>query len=208
MHIGGLFDISHWGTCPFYASFVCKNYLRWCDRCYTTYNAAHLLLSRSELGPSLSTTVCFLFSVLSFAERSFLSIWISLYFEMQSSCCACGVFSASLHNWDVDGSLCLLLVGVRQYHCVILWAVSTLMAMAFIAAFCHGVVLWFFQHRRVVIDPRFSFCRLALTWKSLTFSLWSLSPASQCHSHSGQLRLRLLFLTLLTRIARGSDPRF
>ena len=34
---------------------------------------------------------------------------------------------------------------------------------AFIAASCHGVVLWFFQHRRVVIDPRFSFCHLALT---------------------------------------------
>ena len=43
---------------------------------------------------SLSKTFCFLFSVLSYAERSFLSIWISLYFVMQSSCCFCGVFLA------------------------------------------------------------------------------------------------------------------
>ena len=32
------------------------------------------------------------------AERTFLSNWISLYFVMQS----CGVFSALLRNWDID----------------------------------------------------------------------------------------------------------
>ena len=36
---------------------------------------------------SLSKTFCFLFSVLRYAERSFLSNWISLYFVMPSSCC-------------------------------------------------------------------------------------------------------------------------
>ena len=95
-------------------------------------------------------------------------------------------------------SLLLLLVGVLQYHCVILWAVSTFILKAFIAASCHGVVLWFFQHRRVVIDPRFSSCRLALTENLCHFhtlvpftcsddfslSLWSSSPASQCHSYA------------------------
>ena len=47
------------------------------------------LLRRRSLRPSMSKTVCFLFSVLSYAERIFLSIWISLYFVMQSSCCHC-----------------------------------------------------------------------------------------------------------------------
>ena len=60
------------------------------------------------------------------------------------------------------GSLYLLLVGVPQYHCVVLWAVSTFTTKAFMAASCHGVVLRFVQHRRLVIDPRVSFCRLAL----------------------------------------------
>ena len=34
-------------------------------------------------------------------------------------------------------------------------------------------------------------------------SLWSSSPASQCHSHCGQLRLRVLFLTLLSGMHAG-----
>ena len=42
---------------------------------------------RKSLGLPLSKTVCFLFSVLNWAECSFLSISISLYFVMQSSCC-------------------------------------------------------------------------------------------------------------------------
>ena len=37
----------------------------------------------------------------------------------------------------------------------------------------------------------------------MTFSFCSSSPASQCHSHCGQMRLRVLFLTLLPCIARG-----
>ena len=79
-------------------------------------------------------------------------------------------------------------------------------------------VHWFFQ-RWVVIDPRFTFSRLALTenlghFHSLLLltcsddSFWSSSRASQCHSHCGRLRLRVLFLMLLSCIARGSDPRF
>ena len=59
------------------------------------------------------------------------------------------------------------------------------------------------------IDPRVSFCRLALcfschchtlfpfTCADDFLSLWSLLPASQCHSLCGRLRLRVLFLTLL-----------
>ena len=78
------------------------------------------------------------------------------------------------------------------------------------------------QHRRVVMGPRFSSCLLALTENRCHFHtllhftcsddscvfLQSSSPASQCHSHCGQLRLRVLFLTLLCCIARGSDPPF
>ena len=48
---------------------------------------------RKSFGLSLSKTLCFLFSVLNWAERSFLSISISLYFVMQSSCCLLGVAS-------------------------------------------------------------------------------------------------------------------
>ena len=35
----------------------------------------------------------------------------------------------------------------RCGSCVLLWAVSTLITKAFIAASCHGVVVWFVQHR-------------------------------------------------------------
>ena len=42
---------------------------------------------RKSLGLSLSKRVCFLLSVLNWAERSFLSISISLCFVMESSCC-------------------------------------------------------------------------------------------------------------------------
>ena len=52
---------------------------------------------------SLSKTFCLLLSVLRYAERRFLSIWISLYFVMQSSCYSCGVFSALLRHGDIDG---------------------------------------------------------------------------------------------------------
>ena len=44
-------------------------------------------MRRRSLRPSMSKTVCFLLPVLNNADRIFLSIWISLYFVMQSSCC-------------------------------------------------------------------------------------------------------------------------
>ena len=44
------------------------------------------ILKRKSLRPPLLKTVCFFFLVLSYAERIFLSILISLYFVMQSSC--------------------------------------------------------------------------------------------------------------------------
>ena len=43
-----------------------------------------------------------------------------------------------------------------QRHCVLLWAVSTLITKAYIAASCHGVVRRFVRHRWRVIDPRVS----------------------------------------------------
>ena len=91
--------------------------------------------------------------------------------------------------------MCLLLVGVRQYHCVILWAVSTFITKAFIAASCHGVVLWVVRHRRVFLDPHVSLTQILCHFRTLLpfacshdFSLRSSSPASQCHSHCGQVR--------------------
>ena len=45
------------------------------------------IMKRKSLRPSLSKKFCFLFTVLSYAERIFLSIWIALCFVMQSSCC-------------------------------------------------------------------------------------------------------------------------
>ena len=43
-----------------------------------------------------------------------------------------------------------------QHHCVILWAVSTLITKAYIAASCHGVIRRFVRHRWRVLDPRLS----------------------------------------------------
>ena len=82
---------------------------------------------------------------------------------------------------------------------------------AFVAASCHGVVLWVVRHRRVFIDPRVALTEILCHFRTLLpfacshdfLSLWSSSPASQCLSHCGQLRLRVLFLTLLSCIARG-----
>ena len=42
-------------------------------------------------------------------------------------------------------SLLLLIVGVLQCHCVMLWTVSTFIMKAYIAASCHCVVIWFFR---------------------------------------------------------------
>ena len=65
------------------------------------------------------------------------------------------------------GSLYLLLVGVLQDHCVVLWAVSTLITKAVMAASCHGVVFWFVQHCRVVIDPRVSLIKILCHFRAL-----------------------------------------
>ena len=43
-----------------------------------------------------------------------------------------------------------------QHHCVILWAVSTLITKAYIAASCHGVIRRFVRRRRRVLDPHVS----------------------------------------------------
>ena len=68
------------------------------------------------------------------------------------------------------GSLPLRSVGGLQHHCVILWAVSILITKAYIAASCHGVIRRYVGDRRLVLDPRVSFCLLALTEKSLSLS--------------------------------------
>ena len=74
--------------------------------------------------------------------------------------------SASVRS-GLRGSLYLLLVGVLQYHCVILWAVSTFTTKAFIAASCHGVVLWVVRHRNVFIDPRVSLTEILCHFRTL-----------------------------------------
>ena len=103
-----------------------------------------------------------------------------------------------------------------QHHCVIRWAVSSLITKAYIQASCHGVVRRFFRHRWRVTDPRVSLCRLTSLSLShaaflrvlMTFSLsfCSSSPASQCLSHCGQMRLRVLFQKLLSCICTRERP--
>ena len=80
------------------------------------------------------------------------------------------------------GSLHLLLVGGLQYHCVVLWALSTLIRNAFIAASCHGVVLWFVQHRRVFIDPRASLTEILCHFRTLLPFACSHDFLSLCHA--------------------------
>ena len=115
------------------------------------------------------------------------------------------------------GSLPLRSVGGFQHHCEILWAVSTLITKAYIAASCHGVVRRFVRHRWRVLDPHVSLVWFLVSFTGLvtvtryfpsrvltTISPFcSSSPASQCHSRCGQMRLRVSFLTLLSCIARG-----
>ena len=100
----------------------------------------------------------------------------------QSSCPCCFLFSS--HHWLFgSGSVSVALqslqrsgrlvdcprcTGGLQHHCAILWALSTLKTKAFIAAFCHGVVLWFVRHRWLVVDPRVSLSSLR---DSLTISV-------------------------------------
>ena len=122
-------------------------------------------------------------------------------------------------------SLLLLLVGVLQCHCVILWSCVHLHN--------EGIHRGLLSRRGLLVRPTLLgvsmlvslFCRLALTENQgvschchtlLPFtcahdflSLWASSPASQCHSHCGRLRVRVLVLTLLSCIARGlQSPRF
>ena len=106
-----------------------------------------------------------------------------------------------------------------RHHCVILWAVSTLTTKAYIPASCHGVVRRFVRHRWRVIDPRVSLSSGFFLWSCHCHTLLPFPCAHDsltCHRHllrnvfrCGRLRLRVLFLTLLSCIARGlRDPRF
>ena len=106
-----------------------------------------------------------------------------------------------------------------RHHCVILWAVSTLITKAYIPASCHGVVRRFVRHRWRVIDPRVSLSSGFFLWSCHCHTLLPFTCAHDslfCHRHllhnvfhCGGLRLRVLFSTLLSCIARGlRDPRF
>ena len=66
-------------------------------------------------------------------------------------------------------SLLLLLVGVLQCHCVMLWTVSTFTMKAFIAASCHCVVVWFVRHRWAYRSSCL-FLSSGSNWKSLSLS--------------------------------------
>ena len=57
-------------------------------------------------------------------------------------------------------SLPLRFVGGLQHHCVVLWAASTFLVRIFIAASCHGVVLWFVQRCWAFINSHVSLYRL------------------------------------------------
>ena len=76
--------------------------------------------------------------------------------------------SASVRS-GLRGSLLLLLVGVLQCHCVMVWTVSTFLMKAYIAASL--VTAWSFGSSDIAgrIDPRASFCLLALTEKLCHF---------------------------------------
>ena len=115
-HIDDLFDDSLWDmllarelrlqTTVFAGVFNVTKRIMWLPFLYQ-------IPKRKSLRPSPSKTVCFLISVLSLAERSFLSILISLYFIVQSSCCSCGVLATGtstnvLKQWDIHRSLCFL----------------------------------------------------------------------------------------------------
>ena len=114
--------------------------------------------------------------------------------------------SASVRS-GLRGSLYLLL-GVLQYHCVMLWAVSTFITKAFIAGSCHGVVLWVVRHRRVFIGPRVSLTEfLGHVRTLLPFACYhdflSLSGHRLLRNVVRFSAMRVLLLTLLSCIARG-----
>ena len=84
-------------------------------------------------------------------------------------------------------------VGGFQHHCVILWAVSTLITKAYIAAYCHGVVHWFVRHRWRVLDPRLS---LSVVW------FWQKLSATVARYCSSRVLMTFsLFLFILTCFA-------
>ena len=80
------------------------------------------------------------------------------------------------------GSLPLLSVGGVQHHsnttCMLLWAASTSITKAYIAASCHGVVCRFVQHRWRVIDL-VTLSSGFFHWKSLF--VFPLSHATSLH---------------------------
>ena len=94
----------------------------------------------------------------------------------------------------LTSSLYLLLVGVRQCHCVMLWTVSTFTVKAYIAPL---VTAWFFVSSDIAgrIDPPVSFCLLALT-------------ESLCHFHKLHPFTCADDSCVSLWHARGSDPRF
>ena len=102
-------------------------------------------------------------------------------------------------------------------HCVILWAVSTLITKANIPASCHGVVRRFVRHRWRVIDPRVSLSSGFFLWSChchtlLPFtcahglSLLSSSPASQCLSLRSAAIARLVLDAPLLHCKRAARP--
>ena len=104
----------------------------------------------------------------------------------------------------------MLLVAVFQCHCVMLRTVSTFIMKRGLLSLRGPLV----RPSLLGVSVLVSLCLLALNEKLYHFhtlllftcsddflSLWSSSPASQCHSHCGRLRLRVSFLT--SCIARG-----
>ena len=84
-------------------------------------------------------------------------------------------------------SLPLRCVGGLRNHCVILWAVSTFSVRVFIAASGHGVLLWFVQHRWVVIDPGVFLCGLTFLteiFASCAARFASCYTSLSCHFHT------------------------
>ena len=107
-----------------------------------------------------------------------------------------------------------------RHHCVIPRAVSILITKACIPASCHGVVRRFVRHRWRVIDPRVSLssgffvsschCHTLLPFTcahdSLSLSLLSSSPASQCLSLRSAAIARLVLDASLLHYTRAARP--
>ena len=96
-----------------------------------------------------------------------------------------------------------------------IWTVSTFKTKPFIAASCHAVVFGFVRLRRgssILVALREILCHFRTLPPFVCshdfLSLWSSSPASQCHSHCGQLPLRVLFLSCYARGCLRSELKF